>query len=57
MLSGTDFNELGWLLVFDKALKIDNVDSLNKFQVDLCNRSSYTVAVFAEKLLKHFDKV
>jgi hypothetical protein len=42
VLPGTDFNELGWLFSLDKALKIDNTDSLNKLQVDLCNRLSRT---------------
>lgn len=42
VLPGTDFNELGWLFSLDKALKIDNTDSLNKLQVDLCARLGFT---------------
>ena len=38
LLPDVDFESLGWLFGFDKAIKIDNPDSLNKLQVDLCSR-------------------
>lgn len=42
VLPDTDFNELGWIFSLDKALKIDSSDSLNKFQIDFCNRVGIT---------------
>lgn len=38
VLPDVDFNELGWLFNLDKAIRIDNIDSLNKLQLTLCNR-------------------
>lgn len=38
VLPDADFNELGWLFKLDKAIKINNSDSLNLLQETLCDR-------------------